>query len=245
MKFDQKYELIINISDQHIPYHHPDLFEYLQALCKKWDFDPKNPKHCVVNGGDERDEHGLNFHGIDPDLFSHGLENEAAKKTMKPMFEMFPKMYLLESNHGSLSYRRAKFAGISKDVIKPYNEQIGAPKGWKWFHDLTLFASNDKPIYFCHGKTANILALSQSMGMSVVQFHFHEKFSIQYWANPLGINWALQSGCLIDDKSRAFAYNKINKNRPLIGTSIISDGYPVLEPMILNEKGRWTRELVG
>jgi hypothetical protein len=51
-------------------------------------------------------------------------------------------------------------------------------------------------------------------------------------------------GCLIDDKSMAFAYNKLQLKRPLIGVGIILDGQPKLLPMILNKEGRWIRKIV-
>lgn len=69
--------------------------------------------------------------------------------------------------------------------------------------------------------------------MSCVQGHFHEKFKIYYWANPLGLYWAMQVGCLIDDDSLAFAYNNVNLKRPIIGCGVIVDGVPILEAMPL------------
>jgi len=77
------------------------------------------------------------------------------------------------------------------------------------------------------------------MGMSCVQGHFHESMSVQYWGNPLGLYWSMQVGCLIEKRSLAFEYCKNNLKRPLIGIGVIKNGLPVLEPMILNEKGRW------
>jgi hypothetical protein len=53
----------------------------------------------------------------------------------------------------------------------------------------------------------------------------------------------MQSGCLIDRKALAFAYDKLNLNRPIIGTSIIIDSKPELIPMILNKAGRWIGKL--
>ena len=60
------YKAILCISDLHIPYHHPQAFDFLKALKKKL-----NPD-LIVNGGDELDKHALSFHDSDPDLPSAG-----------------------------------------------------------------------------------------------------------------------------------------------------------------------------
>ena len=41
----------------------------------------------------------------------------------------------------------------------------------------------------------------------------------------------LKVGCLINMKSLAFEYNKLQKSRPVIGTGVIIDGLPKLIPM--------------
>jgi hypothetical protein len=47
-------------------------------------------------------------------------------------------------------------------------------------------------------------------------------------------------GCLIDDASLAFAYNKNTLKRPIIGCGAILDGQPKLLPMI-----SWRRVVAG
>lgn len=237
------YDLIITISDNHAPYGHPDTPAFLRSIKEKYWKRAKKP--LVVVGGDEQDGHAISFHDSDPDLMSASDELKTAINRLKPIYAIFPKATVLESNHGSLFYRRMKTHGIPRFVVKAYREVIEAPKTWHWVPDLTVKMSNGQLVYMCHGKIANVLQLSQTMGMSVVQFHYHEKFSIQYWANPVGLYWAAQAGCLIDDSSLAFAYNKLNRHRPIIGTVVVVNGHPVLEPMVLKENGRWVGHLVG
>ena len=57
-----KYKSVLVISDLHIPYHHPDAFEFLKALKKKYKPD------LVVNIGDEIDQHSISMHDSNPDL---------------------------------------------------------------------------------------------------------------------------------------------------------------------------------
>lgn len=197
----------------------------------------------MVIGGDEVDYHAISFHESNPDLFSPGDELEKAILHLKSFYKLFPKATILESNHGALVYRKQVFHGLPRSVFKSYREILEAPKTWKWVPDLTLKMSDGMSVYFHHGKSSDVTKLSQSMGMSAVQFHYHEKFKIEMWANSLGLYFGLQSGCLIDDSSMAFAYNNVNLKRPIIGTSIILNGQPKLIPMILNDKGRWIKEL--
>jgi len=237
------HDLIITISDMHAPYGHPDTLAFLRRLKQKYWKHAKSP--LVVCGGDEQDGHAISFHASDPDLMSPSDELQTAINRLAPIFKLFPEAICLESNHGSLFYRRMKAEGLPRWVLKSYREVLGAPKKWKWVPDLTVKASNGSLIYFCHGKSSKVLQLSQTMGMSCVQFHFHEKFSVEYWANPLGLYFAAQAGCLIEDESLAFSYNKLNLKRPLIGTVVVVNGHPILEPMLLKKGGRWTGKLAG
>jgi hypothetical protein len=79
--------------------------------------------------------------------------------------------------------------------------------------------------------------------MCAVQGHYHERFNIQYWGNPLALNWGLQVGCLIDKDSLAFEYGRSNLKRPVIGCGIILEGQPRLLPLVMGKNGRWNKKL--
>lgn len=224
---------ILLISDLHIPYHHQDAIAFLLHLKEKY-----KPTR-VICLGDEVDGHALSFHDSDPDLPSAGDEIRQALPVIAELFKIFPKMDILESNHGSLVWRKAKVFGIPKHYIKSYNEVLGVDSGWKWSFDLTVDLPNGQKCYMHHGKTSNIIQLSQQMGMNATQGHYHETFKIDYWGNSTGLYWGMQCGCLIDDDKLAFNYNNVNIKRPIIGTGLIIDSMPVLEPMRLNKDGRW------
>lgn len=224
---------VLLISDLHIPYHHQDAIAFLLHLKEKY-----NPTR-VICLGDEVDGHALSFHDSDPDLPSAGDEIRQALPVIAELFKIFPEMDILESNHGSLVWRKAKVFGIPKHYIKSYNEVLGVDSGWKWSFDLTVDLPNGQKCYMHHGKTSNIIQLSQQMGMNALQGHYHETFKIDYWGNSTGLYWGMQCGCLIDDDKLAFNYNNVNIKRPIIGTGLIIDSMPVLEPMRLNSEGRW------
>jgi predicted phosphodiesterase len=224
---------ILLISDMHIPYHHEDTIAFLTHLKAKY-----NPTR-VICLGDELDKHALSYHDSDPDLPSAGDELKKSLPVIQELFKIFPKMDIIESNHGSLVWRKAKTFGIPKHYIRSYNDVLGVDGGWKWSFDLTVTLPNGQKCYIHHGKTSNVIQLSQQMGMCAVQGHFHESFKIDCWGNPTGLYWGMQAGCLIDDDALAFNYNNVNIKRPVIGTGLIINSMPVLEPMVLDSNGRW------
>ena len=238
-KGKQKNSRVLFLTDTHFPYHHQDYYEFLKALKVKYAFDR------VIHGGDEVDNHAMSFHDSDPDLPSAGDELEIAMVEMKKLYKLFPKVDVLESNHGSMIARKAKFHGIPMKYVKSYEDILEAPKGWKWHIDLTLTLSNGKKVYCTHGLGCkNVLKKSQAMGMSVIQGHFHEDSSVLYWANPMDLYFAMQVGSLVDDDTLAMAYNKANLKRPILSVGVIINGQPQIIPMILDKKGRWTGKLV-
>tara|TARA_R110000824_G_scaffold344886_1_gene531557 strand:- start:23555 stop:24439 length:885 start_codon:yes stop_codon:yes gene_type:complete len=224
---------VLLISDMHIPYHHPDTLEFLQYL------KTKHKPTKVICMGDELDKHALSFHDSDPDLLSAGDELRASLPIIAELKRMFPDMDILESNHGSLVYRKAKAHGVPRHYLKSYNDVLGVDDRWKWHFDLTIDLPDGNKCYFHHGKSNNVARVSQQMGMCAAQGHFHEIFRADYWGNSEGLFWGLQTGCLINDKAYAFSYNNVNIKRPLIGTAAIIDSLPILEPMVMDDEGRW------
>ena len=233
-----KYKSVLVISDLHIPYHHPDAFQFLAELKKKYKPD------LVVNIGDELDHHAISMHEHNPDLMSAGDELKSSRVYVKELEKIFPQMTLVHSNHSSLVYRRALKYGLPKDYLRSYNEFLGVGKGWIWVDDLTITLSDGSRCFFTHGLSATVLQVAMQYGMNTVQGHYHTKFSIGYYSNPDALIWGMQVGCLIQQKSMAFDYAKNFKSRFIVGCGMIIDGQPKLMPMVLNEDGRWTKKIV-
>lgn len=225
---------LLVISDMHIPYQHPDTLEFLTYLKKKY-----NPDK-VICIGDELDNHAISFHDSDPDLASAGDELKDAIKALQPLYKLFPKCSIIESNHGSLVFRKALAGGLPKAVFKSYNEILDAPKGWNWLPD-TIINTELGPIYLCHGKSGTPGKLASLYGMSTIQGHFHSKAQITYISTPERLMFDAHTGCLADDKSLALGYNKLDSKRPIVSTIVVIDGVPHIEPMVLNKSGRWTK----
>ena len=233
----QSNKSILVISDMHIPYNHPDLLPFLRAVKKKY-----SPTR-IICVGDEVDKHAMSFHDSDPDLMSAGDELQESIKTLKKIYKIFPKVDLVDSNHGSMVYRKGKAHGIPRKYLRDYGEVLEAPATWKWHNTLTLTLPNKQKLFVCHGQSKNGLKLASAMGMCTVQGHYHTEFNIQYGSSPAQLYWSMMTGCLIDDKSLAFHYNKVTPSRPIIGLGIIVDSQPRLIPMVLNKGGRWNGKI--
>lgn len=228
---------ILVISDLHIPYHHKDAFKFLLAVKKKY-----KPTR-IINIGDEVDNHGISFHDSDPDLMSPGDELLSSQAACSVLESIFPKMDILDSNHGSLAYRRAKSGGIPRHFFRDYNEVLEVGEGWKWYPELLIKIHAKQSIFFKHQFSANVLKSAEQMGVSCVQGHYHSKFDIAYTSSPRSLNWGMTVGCLVDTKSLAFEYNKLQVKRPILGVGVIERGIPRLVPMYLNASHRWIGEV--
>lgn len=229
----QKNQIVLVISDLHIPYHHPDTLAFLREV--KASYKPDR----IVCVGDEIDSHAISYHESDPDLASAGDELTAAIEYLQPLYKLFPRVDLIDSNHGSLHKRKGRTAGLSQRHLKDYGDVLEAPQGWTWHNDLTIKLSDGQDVYFHHGLSANILKVVREYSINVIQGHYHNSASIQYASTPEKLLWGMQVGCSINDKSLAFAYNKTTLGRPIISHGIIIDGQPHLLPMVLNKRGRW------
>lgn len=230
---------ILFLQDKHCPHHHPDTYHFLAALKDKY-----RPT-WVIDVGDETDGHPISYHESDPDLMSAGQELGAAIEALKPIYRLFPQVDVMWSNHGSLIFRKGLSAGLPKDVFKPIGEILKAPKGWKWHEKLILTLPNGQKVFVRHDLGSNPIATSKALGMCVVGGHRHSQFLLHKWATEIDIKWAMVAGCMIDLRSRAFAYNKNQLLRPILGGSVIIDSQPKLEPMLLDRYGRWSGKLYG
>lgn len=237
LKFPFMKQNILFISDMHIPYEHPNCMEFLAAIKKTY------KPNLVVNLGDLTDWHSISFHPKDPDLLSPGEELSALKKKVKRLEAMFPEMVIIGSNHGDLPLRKLKDAGLPTNFLRPYNDIYGVGKGWTFVDDLTL-VDGKETIYVAHGISKDAVKVAAQRGVHHICGHYHTEFCVDYVSNPRNLLWGVNSGCLINREALAFAYGKLTLDRPIIGTTVVSFGTPILIPMLLKEGGLWTGKLI-
>ena len=226
---------ILVIGDLHEPYTHPDAYDFLRTVRDEYCPD------IVVQIGDETDGHAISFHDSSPELDSAGVELEKAKLGLEKLHDLFPNMLLCDSNHGSLVYRRAKAHGLPVQFIKKYRDILfpehGAP-GWSW-GDAWDLETPLGVVRFQHQVSGDLLLNAAHERKSMVIGHFHGKLDIQYAASSTALYFGAHCGCLIDNKSLAFAYGKLSRSKPILGCMVITDGCPQIIPMLLDDSGRW------
>lgn len=244
---------ILFISDLHVPHHHPDALSFLGALKQKYDFSR------IISVGDELDWASLSYHEKDPDMDSAGRELLNARQVMLELHAIFPVMDIIESNHGSLAYRKAVTHGFPKHLITSYADTIFGDRdskgnlfrrrtlgaGWRWHPKLILDLGSGHKCMVVHGDgSANNTMRNVTMaGMSIVQGHWHSTFDLQYHSTSEFLHFGITVGCLIDPHSAAFNYGKKRLlKRPIIGCAGFIDGHPRLLPMPLAKGGRWTNQ---
>ena len=220
-------EVILVFGDMHIPYHREGAIEFLSAINDKY----KPTK--VICTGDELDNHSMSFHDTDPDCLGAGDELEKAIKYMKELYKIFPTVDLVDSNHGSMVFRKAKFGGIPLKFIRSMKDIIEAPIGWNWHKDYTYTMNNGQDLFVVHGLKKNSRMLAEQYGCCVIQGHYHEDSSVNYSSSPRQLIWGCSCGCLVDDSSLALEYNKTNLKRPILSCVLITNGIPQLIPMVI------------
>lgn len=225
-------EVILVFGDLHIPYHKPGAIDFLKAVAKKY----KPTK--IICTGDELDNHSMSFHDSDPDLLGAGDELSKAIEDIKELYDIFPIVDLVDSNHGSMVFRKMKFSGVPLKYIRSMKEIIEAPEGWNWHKDYTYTMGNGQDLFVTHGLKKNSRQLAEQFGCSVIQGHYHEDASIHYSSSPRQLIWGCSAGCLVDDKSLAMEYNKSNMKRPILSCVVITNGIPQIIPMVIKE-GEW------
>lgn len=238
---------ILFISDLHAPYQHHDALRFLWALHKKYEFER------IYGIGDELDYHAMSFHDHDPDLDSAGRELQRGREVLWELERMFPIVEWVDSNHGSMAFRKGLHHGTPRQLLVGYREAIFAEKdkkgntffpkdrgqGWTWAHTITTNIPNNLRLKIHHGMSVSTRRNVEQAGMCFVQGHHHGVFEIVYHGTTDALNWGMTIGCLINDEERAFAYNKNTIKRPVIGCGGVVDGNPRLFPMLLGKGGRW------
>lgn len=230
-------KVILIMPDIQAPFHHPDTLPFLVKLRDKY-----KPTR-VVNIGDLCDLYCLSNWIKSPEAISPKEEIKKMLDFTKQISTEFPVVDILTSNHDKRLLRAAERSQIPKHFLKSYNEWMGLPNTWK-FHDELLIDS----IMFTHGNEIGVGGSNAAIqrvlhyGRSCVCGHLHTMSEIRYFANREKLLFGMQVGCLIDRKAIAFEYERQNLKKPILSAGIIIDGIPMLIPMHLNNKGRWTKK---
>ena len=217
----QPVEIVGSIGDQHHPFCHKHYLEFVKDTGRRYGVTR------WVNQGDELDNCALSDYDSDPDGMSAGDEYAEAMKSIQPWYKAFPKMDILESNHGLRPFKRAKKSSTPRAFIREYHEFMKSPPGWVWHPRLVI-----NHALYIHGEPHNgqmaAINAAKANRSSVIIGHVHSFGGVNYSRNFKDEIFALNSGCGIDEKAYAFHYAKDMPQRPTLGMGIIIDGREAL-----------------
>lgn len=217
---------VLLYGDLHAPYQHKDALKFLASV--KDEFKPDR----VIDMGDTLDQYSVSRYPKHPGSDDVVRELKKAKKVVSKVASLFPRLDILASNHCDRLYKKATVAGIPREYLLPYNELIGAPKGWKWHQEMSItFDSTREKLFLVHTLAGPTLSLSKNFGCNVAVGHKHNNFGIQWHTTPSSSHYAIDVGCLVSDEGYPFSYNKGNVFRPTRGCVMILEGEPLLIKM--------------
>lgn len=216
------------IADMQIPFQHPDAVDYLQWL--KDTFQPQR----VFNVGDLVDYYNFSRYDRSPDAPSSRHELAKIRKTVKELGRIFPEMYIAYGNHDARLEKLVNKFNIPAECLRPINELIGAPPGWKWAERWNIQLPGSTEVMMVHDSgSSDVLKGVQSYGCSIVQGHYDTIAEIKYLSTRRELLFGMSVGSLIDKDAIAFHYNKLKVKRPIISSGLLINGQPMLVPMPL------------
>ena len=229
---------ILIISDLHLPFEHPDTFDFLAKIKKEIKPD------LVVSIGDIVDFSSIQVsRPNDPNVDSPVFELEKSRPKIKKLEKLFPVMSVCWGNHDERLIRKAEMSGIPRSLLRDINSILGVTAKWTWDDKFQIPLSSNQQLYLTHNFKRNALASAKELGCSFAQGHFHTAFSCEFFSSPTALNFALNVGCLINPKAEAFRYQKNFLKRPILGCGAVINGTPKLYPMTLDHNGKWLKKL--
>jgi len=226
----------IIISDLHLPYHHRDAFAFLAAVKDVYDI------KIVKNSGDLTDNHFSSYHEIESGAYSGAEELRQSRIAVKTLEAIFPEMTIVEGNHDILTRRKARTANIPEEHIRHPNEIYDV--NWNWVERDFFKINKDQDCLLTHSISGSTLNNAKQFSHCSIMGHHHSLMGIEYFGDTNTLRWSMTVGCLINDHSPVFTYNKKTVlKRPLIGCGLIIDDTPQIVPLVMTKSGRWNKRI--
>lgn len=223
---------ILVIPDLHCPGMLKQFPSFLQKIYDKYDCNK------VVAIGDIADFHSMSYHEQVPSLRSVDDEITATQEQLRQITKRFPKVEYLMGNHCALIERKAVTAGLSSSLVKPINEILDLPDGWKIYPRYHKLIIDD--VIYTHGDGAKggqfaALKTAQAEHLSVVMGHLHSQSGTWFYANERNRIFGCATGCGIDREALQFSYGVKFPTKPIISCAVVLDKgrLPIVEPMYL------------
>lgn len=190
----------------------------------------------IIGLGDFVDNAAISYHEKHPGMGSAAEEYKAAKKQMKELAKRFPKLDGIIGNHDALQYRQAETIGLLPEWLKNFNDLWELPKTWKIHPRFSEIEIDD--VIYMHGdsgKSGQFGAVKTAMMKfrNVCSGHLHSELGVWHYANSDRRIWGMNTGCGADHHALAFQYGRKFQKKPIVGCSVILDGFPIPIPMDL------------
>ncbi len=215
---------VLVIADLHYPYTHKGVLDFIADVVREEKVDR------VIINGDLTDSYNFSTYSKTLGSDSVGVELKKLRKMTKQLGKVIPSAIITDSNHDARLWRKARVAGIPREVLLPYIKLIGA-EGLDWRlvpeYSLTVDATREQ-WFFMHHVSGSVLSVANGMNANVVLSHKHTVQGIQRTVGVRSDYWGCDTGCLIDEKSYAFAYQKLSQRKPALGALLIEEGMPRL-----------------
>ena len=219
---------VLVIGDTHCPAMLEAYPDFLESIYKSWNCDR------VVHIGDLVDFHGISFHAKEVGMPGIEEEVEEARKQVRTLCKLFPKVDYLTGNHSALPSRQAAEAGLPPSMLLSLSQILDLPDTWTVYPRFTDLIIDD--VIYRHGdkgrsnQTNAAFLNAQSEFMSVVQGHLHSQ------ANQATRYFGMQVGCGVDPRSPHLNYSKIYSKRPILGCGVVLNGESaIFEPLFLED----------
>ena len=240
----KKNESVLIIADTQFPYDHPDYLRFCKAVNKKY--------RCKrqVHIGDIAD--CMNFSGYEksPSAPSTMEEVKELKEKFKKWGKAFPKVQCVVGNHDNRIRRKLDTAGFPEELLSTehiFRNVFDLPKGWSLHDKVILKTTTYGEVHCLHGdeKGSSVVAgqTARTIATSIIRGHHHSRAFLFYVSTPHKLMFDMIVGCGINKFAKAFDYNKKDMARPILACGVMDKGTPLLIPMQLNSKHRWTGKL--
>lgn len=222
-------EVVGVMGDLHEPFTHPNYLRFVQDTFRI------HKVTTEVSIGDLFDHYSYSRFVKKPIAMTAKQEREMSIERIQPYYEAFPRLKVCLGNHDIRYIERVEEFGIDDAIIKDFKDIYKMPKGWTLYDEYeNCLMIND--VLYIHGsayngeKGAKQAAINEQM--SVVMGHGHSFAGVHPVANKRKLMFGMNVGCGIDPGAYAFAYNKKDKFRPLLGCGIVfSSSYAIWVPM--------------
>jgi hypothetical protein len=215
---------ILHIPDLHSPFIHKRALKFVKEVYNKYNCNE------VVFGGDVFDLYSWSRYPTDTNTLTGRVEFQRAKRQISSWVDAFPIATITIGNHDLRLLKRLRESRIPPEmVITNFCDIWNLPNTWNWVDSY----KKDGVVYIHGARSGENAHVSNAKDYrcSVVSCHTHSTAGVEFMSNRENTIFAMNTGCLVNDREVGFAYANELTRRPVLGCGVILDGFPVFIPL--------------